>query len=72
MKVTLVPWDALAIAVRMKRLVKAEVERARHVATVNGLNRKLQRVSMVSMPTEWCHTQLLEPDCSISGLYATM
>jgi hypothetical protein len=72
MKVTLAPWDALAMAVRMKRLVKAEVERARHVATVKGLNRKLRRVSRVSMPTDRCHTQLLEPDCSISGLSATM
>ena len=37
MKVLLAPWDALAMAVRMKRFVMAEVERARHVRTVKGL-----------------------------------
>lgn len=41
MNVKLAPCEALAMAVRMKRLVSAEVERAMHVATVKGLNRKL-------------------------------
>jgi len=36
-KVLLAPWDALAMAVRMKRFVRAEVERARHVRMVKGL-----------------------------------
>ena len=40
MKVKLAPWDAFAMAVRMKRLVRAEVERAMQVATVKGLNKK--------------------------------
>jgi hypothetical protein len=40
-KVMLAPWEALAMAVRMKRLVRADVERAMHVATVKGLKRKL-------------------------------
>jgi len=46
MKVKLAPWDALAMAVRMKRFVRAEVERATQVRTVKGLNRKLYYVSM--------------------------
>jgi hypothetical protein len=37
MKVLLAPWEALAMAVRMKRFVRAEVERARQVRTVKGL-----------------------------------
>jgi hypothetical protein len=45
MKVMLAPWDALAMAVKMKRFVKAEVDRAMHVAMVNGLRRKLFVVS---------------------------
>lgn len=39
--VKLAPCAAFAIAVRMKRFVKADVGRAMHVATVKGLNRKL-------------------------------
>lgn len=46
MKVLLAPWEALAIAVKMNRFEKAEVERARHVAMVKGLKRKLFRVSI--------------------------
>jgi hypothetical protein len=45
MKVMLAPWEALAMAVRTKRLVKDDVERAIHVATVKGLNRKLCGIS---------------------------
>jgi hypothetical protein len=41
MKVLLAPWDAFAMAVRMNRLEKAEVDRARLVAIVKGLKRKL-------------------------------
>ena len=41
-KVKLAPCDALAMAVRMKRFVRADVERAIHVRTVKGLNRKLE------------------------------
>jgi hypothetical protein len=41
MKVLLAPWDAFAMAVRMNRLEKAEVDRARQVAIVKGLKRKL-------------------------------
>jgi hypothetical protein len=48
MQVMLAPWEALAMAVRMKRLVKAEVERAMHVAIVKGLKRKLFGVSTLS------------------------
>lgn len=44
-KVVLAPWQALAMAVRMKRLVKVEVERAMQVASVNGLNKKLSTIS---------------------------
>lgn len=40
-KVKLAPCVALAMAVRMKRFVRAEVDCAIHVATVNGLKRKL-------------------------------
>lgn len=39
------PWQALAMAVRMKRLVKVVVERAMQVARVKGLNKKLSTVS---------------------------
>lgn len=39
MKVMLAPCDALDSAVRTNRLVNAEVDRARHVATVKGLKR---------------------------------
>ena len=42
MKVALRPWDALAIAVRMKRVVRADGERAMQVAMVKGLKRKLE------------------------------
>jgi hypothetical protein len=49
MKVKLAPWEALAMAVRMNRLVRAEVERAMHVATVKGLNRKLQDISICAL-----------------------
>jgi len=52
MKVKLAPWDALAMAVRMKRLVRAEVERATQVRTVKGLKRKLEDVSIC--PPERC------------------
>jgi hypothetical protein len=45
-QVMLAPWEALAIAVRINRLVKAEVDRAMHVAIVKGLKRKLFVVSM--------------------------
>ena len=45
-KVMLAPWEALAMAVRMNMFVRAEVERARHVKTVNGLKRNLQRISI--------------------------
>jgi hypothetical protein len=45
MKVKLAPWAAFAMAVRMKRLVRAAVERARHVARVKGLKRKLGTMS---------------------------
>lgn len=41
MKVMLAPWEAFAMAVKMKRVVKDDVDRAMHVATVKGLNRKL-------------------------------
>ena len=51
-KVKLAPWDALAMAVIMKRLVRAEVERATQVRTVNGLKRKLEDVSVYH--TEGC------------------
>jgi hypothetical protein len=47
--VKLTPWEALAMAVRMKRFVRAEVERAMHVATVKGLKRKLEGVSICSI-----------------------
>jgi hypothetical protein len=43
--VKLAPWHALAMAASMKRFVKAEVERAMHVAIVKGLNRKLHSFS---------------------------
>lgn len=43
MQVMLAPWEAFAMAVRMKRFVNAEVDRATHVAIVNGLNRKLHK-----------------------------
>lgn len=43
--VLLAPWAAFAMAVRMKRFERAEVERARHVAIVKGLKRKLESVS---------------------------
>jgi len=46
-KVVLAPWAALAIAVNMKRFDRADVDRARHVATVKGLNRKLLGISRV-------------------------
>ena len=46
MKVMLAPWEALAMAVRMKRLLKAEVDRAIHVAIVKGLRRKLYMISL--------------------------
>jgi hypothetical protein len=36
------------MAVRMKRFVKADVERAMHVASVKGLKRKLGAVSTPS------------------------
>jgi hypothetical protein len=39
-KVMLAPCAALAMAVRTKRFERADVERARQVAMVNGLNRK--------------------------------
>lgn len=39
------PWDAFAIAVRMKRLLRADVDREMHVAIVKGLKRYLPRVS---------------------------
>jgi hypothetical protein len=42
MKVTLAPWDAFAMAVRMKRLDRAAVERETHVAMVKGLSKKLR------------------------------
>jgi hypothetical protein len=45
----LAPWDALAMAVRMNMFVRAEVERARHVRTVNGLKRKLPKVNTTSV-----------------------
>lgn len=48
-KVMLAPWDALAMAARMNMLVRAEVERARHVRTVKGLRRKLSQVSTRSV-----------------------
>jgi hypothetical protein len=48
MQVMLAPWEALAMAVKMNRFVKAEVERAMHVATVNGLKRTLFAVSTLS------------------------
>lgn len=54
MKVMLAPWDALAMAVKMKRLVRADVERAMHVATVKGLKRKLSRVSSRRATEECC------------------
>jgi hypothetical protein len=41
MKVLLAPWEAFAMAVRMNKLEKAEVDRARQVAMVKGLNRNL-------------------------------
>jgi hypothetical protein len=44
-QVTLAPWQALAMAVRMHRLVSVEVERAIHEARAKGLNRKLHMVS---------------------------
>ena len=48
-QVTLAPWQALAMAVRMHRLVKVEVERAMHETSAKGLNRKLRRVSQVEI-----------------------
>jgi hypothetical protein len=45
-QVMLAPWEALAMAVRMNRLVKAEVDRAMQVAIVKGLKRKLFVVSL--------------------------
>lgn len=48
MKVLLTPCDAFAMAVRMDRFVRAEVERARHVRTVKGLYKKLAPISMLS------------------------
>jgi hypothetical protein len=45
MNVLLAPWEAFAMAVKMNRLEKAEVDRARHVAIVKGLKRKLFMVS---------------------------
>lgn len=45
MKVKLAPREAFAMAVRMKRLVRAEVERAMQVAKVKGLNKKLVTTS---------------------------
>lgn len=46
MKVMLAPWEALAMAVRMKRLLKADVDRAMQVAIVKGLRRKLGKVNI--------------------------
>lgn len=37
----MVPWQALAMAVRTKRLARADVERETHVKTVKGLKRNL-------------------------------
>ena len=45
MKVKLAPWQALAMAASVKRFVRAEVERAMHVAIVKGLKRKLCHIS---------------------------
>ena len=54
----LAPWQALAMAVRMKRLVRLEVERDRHVARVKGLKRKLWMVSQMADSRGIGHTQL--------------
>jgi hypothetical protein len=43
--VKLAPWHALAMAASMKRFVKADVDRAMHVAIVKGLKRKLCSIS---------------------------
>lgn len=55
-KVMLAPWLALAIAVRMNRLLRADVERAIHVTNVNGLNRKLPQL------ISWGHVWLFAPE----------
>ena len=52
-KVKLAPWEALAMAVRTKRFVRAEVERAMHVATVKGLNRKLSERQRMPSDTSY-------------------
>lgn len=67
MKVKLAPWEALAMAVRMKRFVRAEVERAMHVRTVKGLKRKLRGVSICSVEDCSSRTLLRQPYCSISS-----
>ena len=67
MKVKLAPWEALAMAVRMKRFVRAEVERAMHVRTVKGLKRKLRDVSICSVEECSSRTLLRQPYCSISS-----
>ena len=56
-KVMLAPWDAFAMAARMKRFVNADVERAIHVATVKGLKRNLPGVSTAVEQTLIAHTQ---------------
>jgi len=53
-EVLLAPWAAFAMAVRMKRLERAEVERARHVAIVKGLKRKLYHVSCSTYSPGYC------------------
>jgi hypothetical protein len=71
--VMLAPWDALAMAVRMKRLEKAEVDLAMHVAMVNGLKRKLFMVStrFIRSDVSALRTLLQWPGCSTSSPSAT-
>ena len=52
-KVKLAPWAALAMAVRTKRLVRAEGERARQVARVKGLKRKAAAVAVLLHRRRW-------------------
>lgn len=71
MKVKLAPREAFAMAVRINRLVRAEVDRAMQVATVKGLNKKL--VTWSAHDQSKCNTVCTQqqwPRCSIAGLFA--
>jgi hypothetical protein len=64
--VMLAPWHAFVMAAMMKRLLIADVDRAMHVATVNGLKRKLlQSVLVFVNAAEEMGTPRPRQHCSI-------